>query len=219
MDRRRYLALGASALAGIAGCSGTESDVDNPTTTATDRARGSAATDPPTDREDGATTATDTETRDRPTRETTDTDDGPTQERTETAAPLAGYETTTVRVQTPDGTGLGRVTAAIPATPEERYRGLGGVERLPPDRGMLFVFESVAERTFVMREMEIGIDIVFADADGTITRIHHAPAPGPGEDGNDQEYTGRGKYVLELAYRWTSTRGVTEGDVLAFDGA
>jgi uncharacterized membrane protein (UPF0127 family) len=68
-----------------------------------------------------------------------------------------------------------------------------------------------------MREMDFGIDIVFADADGVITEIHHAPAPGPGEDGTDQTYGGRGKYVLEVTYRWTEERGVSTDDVLVFD--
>lgn len=195
-----------SALAGIAGCAGNESDSDEPTPTATGR-DDAVATGTATDRAGSTTTATDTATGDRPTAKTTAT-------ATE-LDPLSGYETTTVRVRTPAGAELVQVTAAIPGSPEERYRGLGGVERLPPDRGMLFVFDTVADRTFVMRGMEIGIDIVFATADGTITKIHHASAPGPNEDGNDQRYSGRGKYVLEVAYRWTSTRGVTEGDVLA----
>ncbi|ELY85195.1 DUF192 domain-containing protein [Natrinema altunense] len=127
-----------------------------------------------------------------------------------------GYETTTVRAVGADGDELGRVTAAIADTDDLRYLGLSDTDELPPDRGMLFVFGAVAERSFVMREMDFGIDIVYADADGTITGIHHAPAPGPDENGNDQHYPGRGQYVLEVAYEWTSDHGVSEGDVLEF---
>ncbi|WP_339105542.1 DUF192 domain-containing protein [Haloterrigena salinisoli] len=127
------------------------------------------------------------------------------------------YETTEVRVVTADGDELGSVTAAIADTRELRYLGLSDTEELPDDRGMLFVYESVAERAFVMREMDFGIDIVYADADGTITDIHHAPAPGPNEVGEDQRYPGRGQYVLEVTYEWTTERGVSEGDVLEFD--
>ncbi|MFB6280471.1 MAG: DUF192 domain-containing protein [Haloferacaceae archaeon] len=134
-----------------------------------------------------------------------------------TERPLTGYETTEVAVRTPDGDRLGSVTAAVADTPGTRYRGLSGVGSLPEDRGMLFVFGDVAERTFVMRGMEFGLDIVYADADGVITRIHHAPAPGPNEDGSEQRYPGRGRYVLEVVYGWTTDRGVGTGDVLAFD--
>jgi len=128
----------------------------------------------------------------------------------------ADYETTEVRVLAPDGTELGSVTAALADTPELRYLGLSETESLPPDRGMLFVFEDVADRTFVMRGMDFGIDIVFAGGDGTITRVHEAPAPEPDEDGSDQRYPGRGQYVLEVVRGWTSDRGVGEGDALEF---
>ncbi|WP_222915929.1 DUF192 domain-containing protein [Natrinema sp. SYSU A 869] len=127
------------------------------------------------------------------------------------------YETTEVRAVTTDGDELGTVTAAIADTDDLRYLGLSDTDELPSDRGMLFVYESVEERTFVMREMDFGIDIVYADGDGTVTGIHHAPAPGPDEDGDDQRYPGRGQYVLEVGYEWTSDHGVSEGDVLDFD--
>ena len=127
------------------------------------------------------------------------------------------YETTAVRVTTPDGDELGSVTAAIADTEELQYVGLSATTELPPDRGMLFVFEEVDDHTFVMREMDFGIDIVYADADGTITEIHHAPEPAPDEDGNEQEYPGRGQYVLEVVYEWAIDHDVSEGDVLEFD--
>ena len=127
------------------------------------------------------------------------------------------YDTREVRVETPDGEMRGSVTAAIADTPELRYTGLSDTESLPESRGMLFVYESVENRTFVMREMAFGIDIVYADAAGVITEIHHAPAPGPDEDGEELRYHGRGQYVLEVGYRWTADRGVVSGDILRFD--
>jgi len=127
------------------------------------------------------------------------------------------YDSTTVRVTTPDGDELGEVTAAIADTPDLQYLGLSDTETLPEDRGMLFVYETVEARTFVMREMSFGIDIVFADNEGVITAIHHASEPGPDEEGADQTYSGRGQYVLEVAYEWTETRGVEAGDRLQFD--
>ena len=129
----------------------------------------------------------------------------------------ADYDTTEVRVTSSAGEPLGSVTAAIADTPELRYLGLSDTADLPADRGMLFVYDAVDDRTFVMREMDFGIDIVYADSDGVITEIHHAPAPGPDEDGEEQEYPGRGQYVLEVAYEWTSDRGVSIGDVLVLD--
>ena len=137
--------------------------------------------------------------------------------RTGTTPIHAGYDTTEVRATAPDGEVLGSVTAAIADAPGTRYRGLSDTDALPEDRGMLFVFPDVDERTFVMRGMDFGIDIVYADGEGVITRIHHAPAPGPDENGTDQRYPGRGRYVLEVSYGWTTDRGVGAGDVLEFD--
>jgi hypothetical protein len=82
---------------------------------------------------------------------------------------------------------------------------------------MLFVYDAVDSHVYVMREMAFGLDIVYAGADGTIARIHHAPAPGPQEDGSDQAYPGRGQYVLEVNRGWTTDRGVAVGDRLRFD--
>jgi len=149
----------------------------------------------------------------------TPVEDGtPTPDATPTPAPVhESYETTEISVFSEAGLELGSVTAAIADTRELRILGLSDTDSLPEDRGMLFVYGSVADRTFVMRRMNFGIDIIYADSAGTITNIHHAPAPGPDEDGNAQEYPGRGQYVLEVNYEWTTRHGVEAGDRLAFD--
>ena len=213
-SRRRYLAGVATALvAGVAGCStGNAPPAEDPGSDGTPTTAGSGA-GPATTTGSGteSTTAADATTTAPGTGTTT------TADATTTAPVHAGYETTEVRVTTPDGDPLGSVTAAIADTPGLRYTGLSDTESLPADRGMLFVFEDVGDHTFVMRRMDFGIDIVYADAEGVITRIHHAPAPGPDEDGNQQRYPGHGQYVLEVNYDWTTRRGVEEGDVLSFE--
>lgn len=129
-----------------------------------------------------------------------------------------GYEHATVTVVDGEsGEPLGTVVAAVADTYPKRYVGLSETDSLPPDRGMLFVHGDVGERTYVMRNMTFGLDIVFADADGTITTIHEAPAPGPDEDGADPEYRGDAKYVLEVNQGWTAERGVEPGDRLDVD--
>ena len=129
----------------------------------------------------------------------------------------ADYETTDVVVATPDGDELGEVTAAIADTSELQRTGLSETDELPEDRGMLFVYDEMQELTFAMPEMSFGIDIVFADDEGVISTIYHAPEPEPHEDGTDTIYPGYGQYVLEVVYEWTADRGVEEGDVLEFD--
>jgi uncharacterized membrane protein (UPF0127 family) len=160
-------------------------------------------------RSDGSETTASTTTEATTTATTT--------EATTTATVHADYETTTVDARTSEGDLLGSVTAAIADTPDLRYLGLSDTESLPADRGMLFVFEEMRSLTFVMRRMDFPIDIVYADAEGVITGIHHAPAPEPGEDGNDQRYPGEGRYVLEVNLDWTTDHGVEAGDVLDFE--
>ncbi len=199
-SRRRWLrgacGLAVGGLAGVGGCLGRDGDGSTGDDSGAD-----GSGDETNDSSDETATGDD---------ETATGDD-------ETDAIHAGYETRAVRVETADGDRLGSVTAAVADTPELRYTGLSDTESLPDDRGMLFVHESVGDRTYVMRRMAFGIDIVYADADGVITEIHHAPAPEPDEDGSSQGYPGRGKYVLEVGYRWTAERGVSAGDVLRFE--
>ncbi|MFP4627422.1 MAG: DUF192 domain-containing protein [Halobacteriales archaeon] len=110
------------------------------------------------------------------------------------------------------GTVHGQVDVDVAETHAERVAGLSNVDHLPADRGMLFVFDDEATRTFVMREMAIDLDIVFVAANGTITEIHEARAPGPDEDGADLEYRGRAQLVLEVNRGWSADHGVTVGD-------
>ena len=60
---------------------------------------------------------------------------------------------------------------AIAITPEEQARGLKDVPALPPNAGMLFVYESAEPRRFWMDRTSIPLDIAFADADGIIIKI------------------------------------------------
>lgn len=129
-----------------------------------------------------------------------------------------GYDHATVSVvDAESGEELGRVQAAVADTFLKRYVGLSDTDRLPPDRGMLFVHDTPGEYTYVMRGMSFGLDVVFVAENRTITEIHHAPAPGPGEDGSRDRYTGHGQYVLEVDRNWTTAHGVEEGDEVQFD--
>ena len=123
-------------------------------------------------------------------------------------------------VVTDDDRTLGAVTAAVADTRSERYRGLSETAALAPDEGMLFVFHGEARRSFVMREMSFGLDIVFVDADRRITAIHHAEPPSPETPESElRRYTGRAKWVLEVNRNWTTRHNVTVGDRMRIEAA
>lgn len=126
-------------------------------------------------------------------------------------------ERATVTLVGADGTALATVDAAVADTAVERYVGLSDHDSLAPGRGMLFVHGAAAERTYVMRGMEFGIDLVFVGADRRITAIHTAPAPPPGVDGETLTYSGRAKWVLEVPAGFVDRHGLTVGDRIRID--
>ncbi|WP_246997922.1 DUF192 domain-containing protein [Halosolutus gelatinilyticus] len=109
------------------------------------------------------------------------------------------------------------VEVEVADTARERYTGLSDHDSLENGTGMLFVHDEEAEHTYVMRKMDFDIDIVFIDADGEITTIHHARAPEEGEDGNDLRYPGRGKWVLEVPRGYANETGIEAGDEVEID--
>ncbi|WP_435098830.1 DUF192 domain-containing protein [Halarchaeum sp. P4] len=119
-----------------------------------------------------------------------------------------GHERATVTVADANGTTLGVVNASVADSEAERYRGLSGTQSLANGTGMLFVYGAESERTFVMREMNYPIDMVFVGADGRITRVFHAET----EERPYEQYTARAKWVLEVPYGWTTRHGVEAGD-------
>lgn len=100
---------------------------------------------------------------------------------------------------------------------QERHTGLSDHESLESGNGMLFIHNQEQDLTYVMREMDFDIDIIFINADREITTIHHARAPGPDEDGNDLQYSGRGKWVLEVPRGYANETGIEVGDEVEID--
>ncbi|WP_255169155.1 DUF192 domain-containing protein [Natrononativus amylolyticus] len=118
----------------------------------------------------------------------------------------------TVTVVDGDNSTLATVDADVADTWRERYTGLSDHDSLENGSGMLFVHSSGDERTYVMREMDFDIDIIFVGSDGEITTIHHARAPEPGEDGEDLRYSGRAQWVLEVPRGYANETGIDVGD-------
>lgn len=122
-----------------------------------------------------------------------------------------------VRIVGDGGETKAAVDVEVADTHQERYTGLSDHDSLEPGEGMLFVHDNEGDRTYVMREMAFGIDIVFVREDGSITEIHNARAPKSGEDGAEMRYSGRAKWVLEVPYGYTDERGIEPGDELVID--
>lgn len=124
---------------------------------------------------------------------------------------------TVTLIDADSGDRLATVEVEVANTRKERYTGLSDHESLAEGHGMLFVHDGEATRTYVMREMDFPIDMVFVGADRRITAIHHAREPGPNEDGNDIRYSGRAKYVLEVPRGFANETGLSVGDRVEID--
>jgi uncharacterized protein len=107
--------------------------------------------------------------------------------------------------------GDGQVRAEIAADDSARTRGLSGRSSLAEGRGMLFVYDGSARRTYWMKGMRFPIDIIWIAA-GRVTGVERdAPVPA---GGRLPLYSSDGPadHVLELRAGWARRHGVERGD-------
>ncbi len=101
-----------------------------------------------------------------------------------------------------------RITVEVARRPAERSHGLMFRESLPPDHGMLFLFERDEVQTFWMRNTVIPLSIAYADADGRILRIADL------EPRDERVVTSIApvRYALEMNRGWFAAHDVVPGD-------
>jgi uncharacterized membrane protein (UPF0127 family) len=127
---------------------------------------------------------------------------------------ITGYDTATVEaVDGETGETLATVEVRVADGLVKQYVGLSATDELAAGEGMLFVHGDSAERAYVMRDMAFALDIVFADANGTVTTVHEAAPESPPLT----RYEGTGRYVLEVPRGWSERHGVGPGDRLVID--
>ena len=82
----------------------------------------------------------------------------------------------TVEVRSGSGSVM-RFTVEIADTVEERSQGLMNRPAMPTSAGMLFVYQAPQRASFWMRNTLIPLDMIFADATGTVQRVHENALP------------------------------------------
>lgn len=107
----------------------------------------------------------------------------------------------------------GRESFAIKVADDaaERAQGLMFVKAMPLSEGMLFVYDAPRRVSFWMKNTLIPLDMVFADATGTVTRVHANAVPGDLSpiDGGDGV-----QFVLEINGGLAARLGILPGAVL-----
>jgi uncharacterized membrane protein (UPF0127 family) len=130
-------------------------------------------------------------------------------------ADLTSPNYATATIYDENGDHLESVEGPVAATWRELHVGLSETESLDPGHGMFFLHDEEKDRAYVMREMAFPIDIIFIDAGGTITGIHHAELDPDGEPYT--EYRGYGTYVLEVPYQWTAENNINVGNTVQIE--
>ena len=105
--------------------------------------------------------------------------------------------------------------ATLADTPEKRSLGLMFRKRLPPDEGMLFVFEEERRHSFWMKNMNFSLDIIWIDRDKRIVDIKAGLKPC---SGHCQSYVPAQEsvYVLEVNSGFADRHQVKIGQRVIF---
>jgi len=98
----------------------------------------------------------------------------------------------------------------IVSDPLDVYRGLSNRKELCEKCGMLFVFPDLSERTFVMRNMNFPLDIIFL-AEGRIVKIHANLPPEGSNVKNLYSSNAPADQVLEINAGLAAQLGLREG--------
>ena len=114
-----------------------------------------------------------------------------------------------------DGKPRATVAVEVASTGTQREVGLMFRKHLDDDAGMIFIFPDSAPRNFWMHNTPLSLDMVFADAKGTVTGIVANAEPFSdkllGVEGNSQ-------YVLEVNAGFCAKNKITPGGRLNFSG-
>jgi uncharacterized membrane protein (UPF0127 family) len=125
-------------------------------------------------------------------------------------AALADCAPGTIEVRAPSGAAM---RFAIEVADEEAERELGLMNRqsMASSAGMLFAYPQAHQVYFWMKNTLIPLDMVFADATGTVTRVHSnaVPLDETAIDGGEAV-----RYVLEINGGLAARLGLTPGAVM-----
>lgn len=124
--------------------------------------------------------------------------------------PLKHGQIDRMHVVFPNGT---VIEALLADTQEERRVGLGDIEHLPENHGMLFLFDTPTVQTFWMKDVEYAIDILWL-VDNTIVGFEQDVPPDPGEPRPNYVSPKPVNRVLELSAGFVQEQGVEVGDVI-----
>lgn len=107
--------------------------------------------------------------------------------------------------------GMYRIEAEVAATQDDRMLGLMHRKAMPPQHGMLFVFNTSAQHCMWMRNTLIPLAVAFLDEQGRVINVEEML---PQTEDNHCAVK-PAKYALEMNAGWFKTRGFGPGTAIA----
>ncbi len=104
--------------------------------------------------------------------------------------------------------GSDTVRAEVARTAEERGRGLMFRDAVPDGTGMLFVWDTEAERSLWMQNTYVALDVAFIDRNFTIVDIQQMEP----ETTDIHDGAKPAMFVLEVPQGWFAGKGIVVGD-------
>ena len=99
----------------------------------------------------------------------------------------------------------------LATTPKARVCGLSNRVNLPENHGMLFIYPTIGQRTFWMKDTQITLSIAFLDDSGRILSIQHMPPMQTTERYHSPQPV---RYALEVNQGWFAIHGIGVGDIV-----
>ena len=106
--------------------------------------------------------------------------------------------------------GIHNIVAELASTPDQRQIGLMMRPQMGSNEGMLFVFESVTQQCFWMKNTLIPLAIAFLEDDGSIVNIDTMRPQTLDQHCSTKPV----RYALEMNEGWFAKRGIRPGHKL-----
>lgn len=109
--------------------------------------------------------------------------------------------------------GPATLAVRLAVSKEELDRGLKHVRHLPPDDGMLFIFDEDQDHTFWTKDTSLALDLIFIDLRMEVVGVVRNVRP----MSETTRSCGRlSRYVLEVNAGWADAHGIDTGARAAF---
>ena len=103
------------------------------------------------------------------------------------------------------------LTVELATTPKARVCGLSKRIKLPENHGMLFIYPTIGQRTFWMKDTQIPLSIAFLDDSGRILSMQDMTPMQTVERYHSLQPV---RYALEINQSWFADHGIGVGDIV-----